>query len=154
MLFMFIHLFKVKTIVQFQNADGKKIAHMEVILRLSPSGQTIVNEFNLDGNVENQFLATTKGCRCPKVPDFKIPCKKQDNEDEWGIVGAELNNGQKIAIKFKKKYFECNPSAKTEEPSREDHDDLQVSRSDEKVNTRMFGLLDEMHKILANAVQL
>lgn len=147
-------MFKVKTIVQFQNNDGNKIAHMEVILRLSPSGKTIINEFSLDGNVENQFIATTKGCRCPKVPDLKIPCKKHNDEDEWGIVGAELNNGQKIAIKFKKKYFECNPSAKTDKPSCENHDNLQISKSEEKVNSRMFGLLNEMHKILANAAQL
>lgn len=140
--------------MQFQNADGKKIAHMEVVLRLSPFGPTIVNEFNLDGNVENQILATTKGCRCPKVPAFKIPCKKPDNEDEWGIVGAELNNGQKIAIKFKKKYFECNPSAKPKQPSCEDQDNVHSSRSDEKINIRMLGLLDEMHKIIAKSGQL
>lgn len=140
-------MFKVKTTIQFNDNEGKHIAQMDIIMRLSPSGPTIMREFNLDADVDNHYIAVTNDCKCPKVPDLKVPCKKPDNDDEgeWDIMCAEFENGQKIAIKYKRSYYEFNPIG-YDKPCKHD---AGMSVSEEKLNIRMIGLMDEMHKIIA-----
>lgn len=140
-------VFKVKTTIQFNDNEDTHIADMDIIMRLSPSGPTIMREFNLDADVDNHYIAVKNDCKCPKVPDLKVPCKKPDNDDEgeWDIMCAELENGQKIAIKYKRSYYEFNPTG-YDKPCNIDED---MSESEEKLNIHMISLMDEMHKIIA-----
>lgn len=134
--------------MRFNDCEGKCIASMEMIMRLSPSGPMIVNEFSLDGNIDNNYVMTANGCKCPKVPELKFPCKKPDNDDEgeWDIIGAEYENGQKIAIKYKRNYYEFNPEGYDEPCEKRD---TGMTKSEEKLNFRIISLMDEMHKIIA-----
>jgi len=142
-------MFKVKSTVQFNDFEGKCIAHMDMIMRLSPSGPTIVNEFSLDGNIDNQYVSMTNRCKCPNVPDLKFPRRKppdNDDEGEWDIMCAELENGQKIAIKYKRNYYEFNPEG-YDDPC--EQRDTGMTKSEEKLNVHMLSLMDDMHKVIA-----
>lgn len=135
--------------IEFSDKNGKNIANMDIVVRLSPSGQTIINEFNLDGNVDNQYVSVPNDCYgCPVVPDLKIPNKQHDDDGEWDIVCAELNNGQKIAIKYKRNYYEFKTSGVDElcEPVNK----VKTSRSEEKFNIHMLELMEKMHGLLTS----
>lgn len=140
----------MKTIVNFLDKTGAKIANMELLLRLSPSGQTIVNEFNLEGNVDKQILVMSKGCKCPEMPDIKsLDKKQQQDDDDWDIVGAELNNGQKIAIKYEKKYYRVK-SSESEDLSKNLRP--KFSKSEERLNAYIMKLIEQMHRIIVENV--
>lgn len=117
-------------------------------MRLTPSGQTIVNEFNLDGNVDKQKFAMTKGCKCP---DFKsLDANRQDDDDDdddWDIVGAELNNGQKIAIKYKKDYYQFEPNSEFDGQC--ESPEVKPTESEERLNKYILKLVDQMHRMVA-----
>ncbi|VVC34276.1 Hypothetical protein CINCED_3A023466 [Cinara cedri] len=137
---------QLKTTIKFNDVTGNEIAEMDVVVLLSPAGPTIVNEFNLDGNIDQQHIAMTSERACPVVPEFKIPTKEHDNE--WVVIGAELNSGQKITIKYKKSCYELKSGIdKTNEPCEEIK--VKTTKSEEKLNYQMLGLMEEMHKIIA-----
>lgn len=122
-------------------------------MRFSPAGPTIVNQFNLDGNANNQYVSMANGCNtCPKVPDLKFPLpnEDEDSDGEWGFVGAEFNNGQTISIKYKKNYYELK-STGSNDPCEEN---VKTSKSEEKLNNRMLGLMEEMHKTIASKIKV
>lgn len=86
------------------------------------------------------------GCQCPKVPELKIPCKDEDDECDWDIMCAELNNGQKIAIKYRRSCYEFKTTA-YDQPCKEPP--AKTTKSEERLNVYMIGLMEQMHKIMA-----
>jgi len=138
----------MKTTVNFHDNTNTKIAAMDIYVRLSPSGQTIVNEFNLDSNVDNQILAMTKGCKCPEVDD----CKQRNNSGEWEFIVAEMGNGQTIAAKFQKDMTQYDSPECTEVCESVAEPDL--SRSQEKLYTNVLKEMQEIHSIAAEKHRL
>lgn len=144
-------IFKVKTTVHFHDDANAKIANMEIQLRLSSSGRTIVNEFNLDNNVDKQTFAMTKGCECPDTKP--VDANRQhddDDDDDWDIIGAELNNGQKIAIKYKKDYYQFESSSEFDGPC--ENPEVKPTESEERLNKYILKLMGQMHRMVAENV--
>lgn len=137
----------MNTTIEFRDKGGKNIANMDMLVCLSPSRQTIINEFNLDGNVDNQYVSVPNDCYgSPNVPDLKLPNKQHDDDGEWDIVCAELNNGQKIAIKYKRNYYEFKTAGVDEvcEPVSK----VKMSKSEEKFNIHILEMMEMMHNTL------
>lgn len=146
-VFLFSYLFKMITTVKFYDETGNDIADMDVIMRLLLSGPTVINDFKLDGNVDKQYIAIRNEYKCPEVPEFKMPTKEYD--DEWVVVGAEFGNGQKIAIKYKRSCYELTSGIDRTHELCDEESEEETTKSEEKLNNHMHGLMVEMHKLIA-----
>jgi len=109
----------------------------------------MVNEFNSNNTQDRHIIAMTNGCKCPKVPDLKLPCRKPDHNDEgeWDMICCEIGQGQKVYIKYKRSYFEFNPAGYNE-PC--ENLEPEATQSEEKLNVSVLGFMEEMHKIIAS----
>lgn len=142
-------MFKVKTTLCFNDIDGDTIAHVDVAINLSPNGPTIVNEYSLDSKSNKyHYMSAKNECLCPEVSDLQLPCKKSKNEDEddWEVMCAEYGNGQKMFIKYKRGTY-TNSQVRYDEPCEQPV--VKATKSDEKLNKYLFGLINQMHTMLA-----
>lgn len=97
----------MKTIIPFTDEDSRHIATMEVFIGINPAGSNLVADTQLNIDSDNYFFTTTNDCHtCPKVSDLKCTDDNEhSDEGEWDMMSAELKNGHKIAIKYKRKYY-------------------------------------------------
>lgn len=125
---------------------------MNLIMHLSPSGSAIVNEFDLEGGVDNQFVCMSNGCGCPKVPDLGLLSYEPECDDEWDIVGAKIGKIQNIAVKFKRDYFELKPLVPKQQC--ESSVNIKPTKSEEKLNVVVLGLMEQMHQIVTKQPEI
>lgn len=141
-----------KTTVKFLDELGETTALLDIVVRMTISGMTLVRELimNKNGNENLQFMSPMDGYRFPKAPEFRAPRKSMGaNDGEWDIFGAELSNGQSIAIKYRRNYCQVKTSEDDDPSPQEMSDELTMSKSDQKFNSYVSKMLGQMHDLLA-----
>lgn len=135
------------------------MARMDVTVRLFRCGPTIVNEFVLNGDHRTSTASgrsPSAGGRGHRATEARATGAGNgcDDPSEWNVVGAELGNGQKIAIKYKKsRYALLSAHEPCGYAGRDDGAaTATATRSEEEFNGRVVGLMGEMHEAVARMV--
>jgi len=141
-------LFKVKTIIRFNDDADKHIATMDTLISIIPEGLNPVAHLPLDIDINNQFINTINDCHiCPNVSDLKCTDDNEhSDEGEWDMIRAELKNKHSIAIKFKRNYYSFQPTQPEEQCEVEE---VRITKSEEKLNCHMLDLLSDMHNLIS-----
>jgi len=82
-----------------------------------------------------------------RKPEYFAIAFTDDDDDDWDIVGAELNNGQKIAIKYKKDYYQFEPNSEFDGQC--ESPEVKPTESEERLNKYILKLVDQMHRMVA-----
>lgn len=137
--------------MEFTDNEGEIIARMDVLVNLFFAGPTIINEFILNSGHQKQTSSVKNWRIHLEAPDCKYPDGEKDDKSEWNIICAEFDNGQKIAIKYKKSHYELIPVEEHEKFSQPDK--AEMTKSKEKLNTRVFELMKEMHTTITETLK-